>query len=200
MKPHFVKVLFCGISFFLGLVTYKVFSSFSQIVFDPTFSFGTIIGAATTLLVGGLLATYLQRQSASDRKESELLVRHLDFILDELVIFEDFKGGGVLTEITASLHRLSRKRQSIESLLIELKYPEETIKAVQFGDKVIEIRKLATKTPIKQLEELANSKKCNSVVRDGIIEFAEEKRALLENKLDELKTQVIRAQLKINRI
>src|ERR1035441_477090 len=41
---------------------------FRSYLFLPTYN-----GAATTLLVGGLLATYLQRQSASDRKESELL-------------------------------------------------------------------------------------------------------------------------------
>lgn len=47
--------------------------------------------------------------------------------LDSVNEFEKFKDGGVLTEVTACLKRLSMKCASIHDLLNHLKYPKDVV-------------------------------------------------------------------------
>jgi len=200
MNPRSGNLLFCAIGFVLGLVCFKVLESPSQLVFDPTFNFGNVIWAVTTLLVAGVLATYLQRQTQSDRSEKELLLRHLDQVLNAVTEFEKFKEGGHLTAVNASLKTLSMKCQSIHGILVDLKCPPQVIESARFDTVIRAIRKLATETPIKQIEKHANSASCSSEVRDGIISLASEKRSLLDNKIQDMKTRILKAQLKINKM
>lgn len=200
MKPNSGNFLFCAIGFVLGLVCFKAFESPSHLVFDPTFNFGNVIWAVTTLLVAGVLAAYLQRQTQSDRSEKELLLRHLDQALNAVTEFEKFKEGGRLTAINASLKTLSMKCQSIHSILVDLKCPAQVIESARFDTVIRAIRKLATETPIRQIEKHAITASCSSEVRDGIISLASEKRSLLDNKIQDMKTRILKAQLRINRM
>jgi hypothetical protein len=191
--------IFCAISFLFGALCFKMIDKFHAISFDPVFSFGNVISSLTTLVVAVLVTAHLQRQTQVDKSEKELLLRQFDMLFDTLVEFEKFRDGGVLTEINASLKKLSVKSKSIHGILVELKQPKEIITAANFSEVLKKIRKLATDTPIKQIEDHANHAECSSEVKDGIINLATEKRNLLDNKIEDMKLQIIKAQISLNR-
>lgn len=71
---------------------------------------------------------------------------------------------------------------------------------VRFEEQVRTIRKLATDTPIKQMEEYASKKaRCDSVVREGIIHLAAEKRELLDSEIQQMKARILKTQISVNR-
>lgn len=71
---------------------------------------------------------------------------------------------------------------------------------MQFEAAIKKIRKLATDTPVKQIEDHANKAKCSSVVRDGIIQLAAEKRTLLDTEIQKMKMRILKGQISINKV
>ena len=183
----------------MGFLLYKTLESWRLVTFDPELSLGHVTTATTTLLVAVLFAWYLQRQTHSNRKEKDILLRHMDLLLDGVTEFERFRDGGAVTDIAASLKRLSLKSRSINDILSFLKYPTDVRSLANCDDEIRAVRVLATETPIVQLEQHANDPACNSVVRDGIIQLAAEKRLQLELRLQELKLRVLKAQISVNK-
>lgn len=158
-----------------------------------------MLQASATVFVGLLVAAYFQRHTNVDRKEKDILLRHLDLLFDVVTEFEKYKEGGVLTDITASLKKLSMKAKSVNEILTHLKYPSSIVSQTRFEDQIKKMRKLATETPIKQIQEHANKARCASVVRDGIIQLAEERKGLLDAEIQKMKMRILKAQICINK-
>lgn len=183
----------------IGFLSCAILHYWGLVRFESAVTPGNILQASATVFVGLLVASYFQRHTHADRKEKDILLRHLDLLLDVVTEFEKFKDGGVLTEITASLKKLSVKSKSVNEILAHLKYPAEVISQTRLDDQIKKLRKLATETPIKQIQDHAIKSRCNSIVRDGIIQLAEEKRALLDAEIQKMKMRILKAQILVNK-
>jgi hypothetical protein len=98
------------------------------------------------------------------------------------------------------LKRLSVSCNSFNKVLKELNYPCKIYDEANFEELIREIRKLATDTPIKDIENHANRSRCSASVKEGIIFLTADRKALLEGKIDEMKSKLFKTQLIINRI
>jgi hypothetical protein len=199
MRKWINTVVSFVVGFLFGIICVKSFHLFSQLHFDPKFDFGNVIWAVTTLCASVLLAAFLQRGTQSDRMEKELLLRQLNLALDIVTELERFRDGGPVTAIAATLKKLSMKCTSIVAMLKHLKYSASICKEANYEALLKQIRKLSTDTPIKQIEAHAKSSECSSVVRNGIMELAQEKRSLLDTKVSELKERLFKLQILVNR-
>ena len=195
-----MRVLVLAAGTIIGFLACITLEYFSLLKVDATITFGNIVQASATVFVGLLVASYFQRHMSADRKEKDILLRHLDLLLDVVIEFEKFKDGGAVTEIAATLKKLSMKCKSVNTILSYVSYPEEVLCLTRFDSQLRKIRKLATDTPIRQLQDHANSAQCSSVVREGIIQLAEEKRALLDTEVQKMKMDILKAQICVNRV
>lgn len=192
------KIVFIAIGLIIGFLCSLLVERYAALHFDPTCTLGNLIQASSTILVGLIVATFIQKQSQADRKEKEIILRHLDLLIDTMTEFEKYKDGGVLTNITSALKKLSRQCKAVYDLVTGLKYPEDICNTIKFDDNVKQLRKLATETPINQIEDYANRAESSSV-RDGIIHLADEYKLQLDGLIQEVKLRVFKAQIAINR-
>jgi hypothetical protein len=188
-----------GISFFLGIILTLWLNGGGAVTFDPVLSFGHIVGTITTILVALLVTAHLQRQTATHRAEKDLLLKHYNNLAEIVAEFEKFRDGGPITEITSWLKRVSTGGGAICKILSDLNYPEEVLEKAKITDLIKKARKHATETPIAQLEAHAARPDCDSVVREGIITLATEKKALLEADVQQIKARIFQTQIAINR-
>jgi hypothetical protein len=193
------RILLLATGTLIGFLSCAFLNYFSVLRFEPSLTVGNILQATATVFVGLLVAAYFQRHTNVDRKEKDILLRQLDLLLDAVTEFEKFKDGGVLIEITASLKKLSMKSKSVNEILAHLKYPADIISQTRFGEQIKKMRKLATETPIKQIQEHASKARCTSVVREGIIQLAEEKKLQLDGEIQGMKMRILKAQVCINK-
>lgn len=200
MTGKLSRVLLLATGTLIGFVTCAALQYFNVLKFDPTLTLGNVVQTSATVFVGLLVASYFQRQTHADRKEKDILLRHLDLLLDVVTEFEKFKDGGALTEIVASLKKLSMKCKSVNEILTHLKYPADLLTQTRFDDQIKKMRKLATETPIKQIQDHASKARCSSVVREGIIQLAEEKKALLDTEVQKMKMRILKAQICVNKV
>lgn len=199
MTTKLGRILLLATGILIGFVSCAALHYYNVLKFEPTLTVGNVLQASATVFVGLLVAAYFQRHTNVDRKEKDILLRHLDLLLDVVTEFEKFKEGGALTEIAASLKKLSMKSKSVNEILSHLKYPGDILSQTRFDDQIKKMRKLATETPIKQIQEHANKARCSSVVRDGIIKLADEKKALLDTEIQKMKMRILKAQVCINK-
>jgi len=193
------RILLLTTGTIIGFISCALLYYYDVLIFEPSLTVGNMLQASATVFVGLLVAAYFQRHTNVDRKEKDILLRHLDLLFDVVTEFEKFKDGGVLTEITASLKKLSMKSKSVNEILHHLKYPSDIVIQTRFDDQIKKLRKLATETPIKQIEDHANKVRCNSLVREGIIQLAEEKKALLDAEIQKMKMRILKAQVCVNK-
>jgi len=198
-----IPILLLATGFVLGSYVAEIIEHWNVLTFDPKLSLGDITNAGTTLLVAVLvtvLVTYfLEKQNQADRKEKDLLLRQLDLIFPLVQEFEKSNENGNLTEIQASLKRVSVSCNLFNKVLKDLKYPLKILNETNFASLISEIRKLATDTPIKEIEDRIKRSKCNASVKDGIITLTTDRRALLEGKIDEIKSKLFKVQIIINK-
>ena len=91
------------------------------------------------------------------------------------------------------------KSIAVREILAHLKYPADILNQTRLDEKIRKMKKLATQTPIKQIKDHANSARCSSVVRDGIIKLAEEKKALLDTEIQKMKMRILKVQVCVNK-
>lgn len=167
------------------------------ISFDSSVNVGQLLTILTTLIVALFVTTYFQRQLQNNKVEKDIILGNLDWILTSLDSFDKLKQSTELTEITASLKQLSIRCTSISELLTEFNYPAHW--SFDFERIIAELRKLCTDTPITKLEEHAMEQCTSAEVRDGIISFTSERKNIIDNKVMQLRQQVFRGKIIINR-
>ncbi len=194
-----IRGLFIALALVGGIGIIPVATWYGKLRFDDVYTAGNLIQASATLAAALVVAAYFQRVLQSDRKEKDLLLRHVDLISESVAEFERYKDGGAVTEIAAALKKLSVKIKSFSSLLAELNYDAAIQRDVNFDSLMRELRTLATETPYREMEELAKDSSQSSTVRDGFIRIANESRLLLDGKIQDMKMRLNRVQIKINR-
>lgn len=199
LSSAIARLSLCMVGGLLGFSLYGVLMNFRLLEFDGVLNFGDVIQSLSTLIVAILVTYYFQRNTESERRDKDIILKHLDLVLDALKEVEQFKDGGVLTKVTASLKKLSVQCRAVRELIIHLQYGDGIIDQTNFDENIKEIRKLATETPIKKIKDHANSNKCTSTVRDGIIKLAQEKTALLDSEIQKMKLAIMKSQIQINR-
>lgn len=199
MRRGYYTLLLIFIGFVLGGFAAEIIQHFYSISFEAKLSLGDVIVAATTLLVAVLVTNYLEKHNQTERIEKDLLLRKVEAISKLVEEFEKSKENGSLIEIQSSLKRVSVSCIAFNSFLSDIKYPKDCLDESNVVSLISEIRKLATDSPIREIEAHAKRSKCNSTVKDGIITLTKDRMALLEGRIDVLKARLLRIQININR-
>jgi hypothetical protein len=204
MRQGIFISLFILIGFVLGGFAVELVEHYRSLTFDPKLSLGDVTNASMTLLaavlVTVLVANYLEKHNQAERKEKELLLRRLDLIFPLVQDFEKSNENGNLTEIAATLKRVSVSCNLFNRVVKDLNYPPHILAETDFDNLIREIRRLATDTPIKEIEVHAKRSKCCASVKDGIITLTTDRKALLDGKVDEIKSKLLKVQIVINKM
>jgi MarR-like DNA-binding transcriptional regulator SgrR of sgrS sRNA len=170
--------------------------------FDPKISLGEMANAIATIVaavgVTVLITYYLERHNQTTRREKDLLLDQLTFISDLVSEFEKSIEDGELIKIVSVHKRLSTANTLFWESLKDCCRTYEVSSESNFTDLIREVRRLATDTPIREIESHVKRSKCNTTVKDGIISLASERRNLLDGKLTEIKSKIFKTQLHIN--
>lgn len=199
MRRGFAIAVLVAIGFLLGVFAIEISQNYFLIKFDPKLSLGDITIATTTLLIAVLVTNYLEKHNQTERIEKDLLLRKIELIFPLIQDFEKSNERGTLTEIQSSLKRINVSCNSFKKCLHDLTYPQNILVESDFDSLIREVRRLATDTPIQDIENLAKRARCNSSVKNGIISLTTDRKALLEGKIDEMKSKLLRIQVGINR-
>jgi hypothetical protein len=203
MKSAIYAILFLTVGFIFGCFAIELVAQRHIFAFDPKISLGEIVDAGTNLLVAVLVTVlvthYLEKQNQAEQKEKEILLRQLDLILPLVQEFEKSNESGDLTAIQSSLKRISVSCNLFNKAVKKLNYPAKILEETDFSILIADLRKLATETPIKEIEDFANHRKCTASVKNGIISLTIARKALLEGKIDELKSKLFSVQMMVNR-
>lgn len=79
------------------------------------------------------------------------------------------------------------------------KYSAAVVSRNDFETGIRTLRRLATETPIRAIQEHVAKVDMSSTVRDGIIKLADEKKASLETELEKFRILAFKTQIKLNR-
>lgn len=183
-----------------GFIVAVLIQRYWELKLEPEITAGNILQASTTILTGIIVAALIQRIIQADRKEKEILLRHLDSLIELLGQFQEANEDGVLTEINASIKRLSLACNAAQEIIVHLKYPADIVTLAQFEQPIREIRNLATDTSIKEIENHVNKSRMKATVKDGIIQLTEDRKAKLDMEVQKLRIQIFKAQVAINKV
>lgn len=180
-------------SYGLLLVTLVLFLG----IFDPAFTLGNLIQAASTLGAGLLVAKYVQKENQIQFNQKQLLVSQLQVMSEKLIEFHGFKSGGPLVEIAAALKQLAMRAGAISAAADELGFNASIKNRISFTEELSELRRIATQTEsLKKMEAVVDE--CPAVVRDGILVLASERASQLESHLEKMQIKVFKAQIAVN--
>lgn len=197
MIREIYKRIAVGGAFLAGFIFGVLLDPFVLLKLDLSLTLGNILQAVSTLVAGVVVALYLQPKTQADRKVKDIVLRHFDLLLEAVDKLESLKDGGAVTEVAAALKRFSVGVKNINEMLKLIDYPSDAQKNMRLDEEIRLIRKLATETPISEIEAHAETSSSNAV-KDGIIALALEKRVLLETKLHHIKMRIFKAQITIN--
>jgi len=182
------------IGFIGGICSVFLFLRYKELDFKNEITAGNALQAFTTFALAITVTWFLQKQTQSKRKEKDILIDHLDLLLEEVSSLEEANEKGEMIAITSSLKRFRMNANSVQEILIDLNYPSKVCAASALD--ISELRKLCTDTPIKELEEAANSS--SDQIKDGIMNLTAGRRSLIENTIHKLKLSIIRLKILIN--
>jgi hypothetical protein len=157
---------------------------------------GNVVQAGTTLFVGIAVASYLQPQTASDRKEKEIVFRHFDVAIDALSTLEGSIHNGVLVDINAQLKKVSGTCSAVSNLVTELEFSAEVTSKCNVAELLSQLRRLATHTPIDATDQPAVA---DATVLDGRIRYSDSRAALITTRIQQTRMRLLRAQMAVNK-
>jgi hypothetical protein len=190
--------LFAAGGAFFGFLLFTVASQLGALELEGGLTFGNILQASTTVVVGFVVSHYLQRQTASDRRQRELVLRHIDHALDTLDKLEASGRRIQLTELNAAFKKIKTDIIATRDLMKELGYDDALQKHMGTDHLVQEIRRLATETP-KVAETPAANDNTPVSISDGIVLWSEDRVAIIDTKIHQLRLRLLRCQIAINR-
>jgi len=199
MTPAFHPFFLVLAGVIVGLLAALPLKNYGLLTLSPEVTMGNVFQACATILTGLIVAAYIQRSVHADRKEKDLILRQLDLVLASLDEFERFREGGKLTDITALLKRLAVSCKAAKEIVVFLKYSRSIVDQTKFDSEIKELRKLATETPIKKIQDHAQNALMSSEVREGIIKLAEGQRAKFDAEIQKFRMKVFKGQMCINK-
>jgi hypothetical protein len=187
----------CGLAIggVVGVLICSVVAAFDGLAVDGTVTMGNIIQSATTLIVALVVTSYLQTQAQSDRKERDLVLRFFDLSVDAIAELDAKVAGGNLSEIQATLKKLSSSCSAASDICTEVGLQTGDTNKAAISSLIVEVRQLATDTPIDE----ADSVRCGATVKNNVISLSKERSLLLETKVHQLRMRLLKAQMAVNR-
>ncbi len=173
--------------------------SMAFLKFTPEFTAGNLIQAAFALIATGIVGAQIQKRLSKSRKEKDLLIDDVQSVIKLIDKLLELEISTALIETTANLKQFQVSVNNLRSCLSEFQYPNNLLILLPPEDQIVLIRKLATDTPIKDIEAHAKSKKCTASVRNGIITLTEERRVRLVNELSDARSKLQKLRLELNR-
>lgn len=189
-----VLIFLCGVV--VGTCTTLLIAHWGLLTLEHTATVGNVLQASATVLTGLVVAWFINRSIQVDRKEKDLLLRHTDRIDAMLQEFEEFKDGGSLTEIAASVKRINTACLTLKEVLPP-SYPSKILTDLDFPSSVKSLRELSTDTPIGKIEQLAET--ASPEVKDGIMKLTTERKERLNTELHAFRLRVFKLQVAINK-
>jgi hypothetical protein len=197
---RFLAILSHALILVLGFVFGFLLSEFNAITFDHSITSGNILQSAVTIGSAFLVALYLQKVVADERKQKELVLEQFEILLDLLGQLEGLEDSEELTKVNYVLKKVSLKNEFIGECMRKCHFPKEIVEIADFSTLIKELRINMTNTPDRRLHEFASTKNCPAYVREGIITWASERRNEIDVTIQKLKHQVFNVQIKINRV
>jgi hypothetical protein len=187
------------VGFYLGIVAVN----WGSITFDGHVSAGAGIRMLTTIITAIIVSLFFQRLIQVNRKEKELIISQLALMLDlvgELEELRDSEDPVALVNVNTILKKLRVKSTFVKKAIVECSFGKKLNQANSFSDKIAEIRDLTTHTPSQRVEDFVESERCPIYVREGLVTWMDERKRVIELKLDALKNEIFAFQLRINRV
>lgn len=133
----------------VGYGTFALINIFEVVEFESKWNFGNLVQAGSTVIMGVVVALVFQKSVQSDRKEKDIIIKHLDSALDLLDKFEDFqsKMGGKYVGITAWLKKISLSCNCTSEVLRVMRYSDGLVSRAGCSELVRTLRQLTTDTP-----------------------------------------------------
>jgi hypothetical protein len=189
--------LFALWSLLVALLTTLIFHR-NLLQLDSHVTAGNIIQAIATIVTGIVVAMYFQKLLQLDRKEKDLVLAQLDLLLDLIGELEEMGPNQELVDINLSLKKLSQKVIFVESIVRACHFNEAAARLAECRKAVKTIRKMATETSIKGMEEFAGTNDCPVNIQEGIVRWADNRKREIEMELFKLKNAVFDSQLLVN--
>lgn len=165
----------------------------------PTFTFGNLLLACSTICTGFIVAAFIQRSVQADRQEKELLLERLAVLHDEVGRLERFSSGGELGEIVAKFKQLLMNNSAINEVAEEIGLPNKVRRQLQFHDSIKELRDLMTETPTLQDLEILRAPAISAEVKEGVLRLGQSRKRLVDTKIQRLSIQIFKARFLVNR-
>lgn len=197
--PHIVKFVFLSVGFILGCYAIEALEHYCDIAFEPKLTLGDLTNAGTVLIAALLVTYYLERHNKSEENEKSILLGQLESLQRLVQDFEKSNECGNLVEIASFLKRIRRCCDTFQKSLTQLKYSKQILREANFETLITSLRKLATDTPIAELEMKIKKSNCDATVKDNIITLTTERRLQLDGKISDFNLQIFTLQILINK-
>lgn len=173
-------------------------STWQLIKYDSTITAGNAMQALSAILIGLIVAAYINRNMQVDRKEKEIVLSYLELMLTLLDEFEELRDGGPVPKVAGLLKKLATNCTAYRNIILHLNYPRHILDDAGFEAAIASLRTLATDTPIRKIEEYARKADDNEV-QQNMIKWAEEKKAILDNEVQAFRHRIFMAQVATNK-
>lgn len=203
-KPNHCSRLIgtCGIStlaLLVGGMIGFVISKRSCLEFEATITGGNVLQSLSTIAAAVAVAAYFQRLVQTDRSEKALLLVQFDLMLGFIAEFEALDHSTDLVDVTTLLKKMSQKAMFTKTFIADCGYSATVCASSDFGELIADLKRLATDTPTREVEAYAQREDCPIYVKDGIVNWARDRKRELEQKLESLKSAVFAAQIILNK-
>lgn len=165
--------------------------------FDATVSYGNVLQSFTTLFVAVIVASHLQQQVASDRKEKDIVLRHVDLAIESLDELQESQRAGKVPAINASLKKVSSNCSATEDLCQTLHYEASSSDWVGIRDLIMQIRRLSTASPRDESD--TDPTRAGATVVGDVITLTEPRLALLDTRVHQLRMRLLKMEIAINK-
>lgn len=183
----------------VGYSAFALINILEVVQFESKWNFGNLVQAGSTIIIGVVVALVFQKEVQSDRKEKEIIIKHLDVTLALLDKFEDFesKMGGKYVGITAWLKKIALSCNFTSEVLKVLKYSDGLVVRAGCTDLMRTLRQLTTDSPRRK----ASRAKVQSTtsVQAGTIKWSDEGLAKIEEHIHKFRLEILRVQLDLNK-
>ena len=165
--------------------------------YDKTFTLGNLIQSGATLSAGLVVAAYVQKKAQVNLKQKELIVAQIGMLSERLLELGGMNllTGENLSSVTALLKRISMTHKILDEVLGKVGIFKRKKLLEGFSGKILELRKLATSTPIQGMS--GNLATDGAAVSDGVLALQSERQSLLQLQIEQMRNQLFESQFTV---
>lgn len=165
----------------------------SNLLFEASINFADLIAPLFSLLAAVFVVVFIEQKISKSKSSRGLIVSYLGEI-DSLANQLTAMGSRCpLNEVNPKLKSMKSIAVTAKEIVGRFSCGDDILdQLAELAEKINELRKLMTESPVRVLEEQADV--CNTKVKDGIMELAAERAALIEIKISDIKKLTIKIQ------